>query len=432
MTKGVKRIFLIISLFFLFANIYGIEFGGYLFNEYNLGEYKDIGFSSVGVGFNIDWQPLTKLPLGIGARLQWNYTFAQNENIEAHWNAGALSSVWWRFYLGKGFMLKPTVEYGLWLSSIKANNQVETKTFFAADSVLQFILPLEWTNRRFVFSVAPLYTMIFQQTAVLNQIGFRIGFSYTTKDLLYNNQASGKYSNVLADNMNDSLQNSPTKLWMDIPQKIVVSPKVNTPIVLEIRPEQLEGEVFSVKWKVDNGSGWQVIEGQNDLCLSVTSHLTGRFWYCAEITDSKGNITNSSVTQILVHRDIGEYYKDSKTGQEGIICDVTQDGKPALLLSLEQTENLSLENANEWCKKIGDGWTLPTFEQLYSIIVNQEVINETLKSMNKKEIEGRYWSTTNYPQNSEYIWQWYDIGRLGLEKTEGKTLKAIAVTNPTK
>ncbi len=429
MGKVLKSVFLFLCLFLLFTNVQAIEFGGYIFNEYGLGGYKDVSVASIGGGFCIDWQPLVEIPFGIGARLQGSYAFTQNDNIKNHWNAGALAAVWWRFYLGKGFMIKPSFEYGIWLSSIKAKNLMEQKTFFSGDSVLQIALPVEWTNRRFVFSVAPLYTMVFQQTELLNQIGFRLGVTYTTKDILYNHQVGGRYADAFTEKHDYSTpQIEETKMWKDVPKRIVVSPKVKKPILLEIRPEQLEGDVFSVKWKKYSGNSWEVLEGEQDLSLSVVPHATGRFWYCAEITDSKGNTIHSSATQILVHRSIGEFYKDKASGRQGIICDVAQDGSPSLLLSLVQGEGFSLEESYEWSEGLGQDWTLPTIEELYTVILNKDVINETLKMIKQPELEGRYWATTSHPLDSEYVWQWYDVGRLGLERTEDVELNARAVT----
>ena len=70
---------------------------------------------------------------------------------------------------------------------------------------------------------------------------------------------------------------------------------------------------------------------------------------------------------------------------------------------------------------------MPNIDQLYSVVLNKEVINNTLKKLNKTEIVNNYWTNSEYPANSNYVWQWYDIRRIGLEKTDSQEVFARGI-----
>ena len=415
----ISILLIILSIF----SAYAIEFGFYGYNEYSFGDYSDISFTTVGGGLSLDGQPVKGSGFGLGLRLQGNYTLEKNDAIENHWNAAALGSLWWRFYTNSSFMFKPSIEYGLWTHSMK--NLQENKTALTFDQALQFGLGFEWTNRKCIFSITPLYTMIIKNGTFGHQAGFRIGLAFSNKDVLFANQNAKKLP-ALPEISENSI--SETELWKDLPSRIVVSPKIKSKVHLEIRPEQIQGKIVSIQWMKYEKKEWKKIEGATDSSLEIEPAKTGKYWYCAKITDSEGKEKYSAITQVLVHRLIGTYYKDKATKAEGIVCDINEKGKPSVLLSLEETEtSISYEEAQSWCKSLGENWTLANIDQLYSVVLNTEVINNTLQKLNKTEIANNYWTNSVYPANSNYVWQWYDIRRIGLEKTDSQEVFARSI-----
>ena len=119
---------------------------------------------------------------------------------------------------------------------------------------------------------------------------------------------------------------------------------------------------------------------------------------------------------------VGDYYNDGK--KEGVVCYVTDDGLHGKIVSMTELEphvwskeqekiirshdktdgakNMkvvqSIEGWEEkyplfkWCADLGEGWYLPSVQELYNIICNKEFINPKLKT--PIGIKDFYWSST--------------------------------------
>ncbi len=450
-----KKLFVLICLLVIVSPIFAIEFGIYGYNEYALGDFKNYSNAALGGGLNLDYQFSSKVPIGIGLRVQGGYNFEKNDSIEKYWNLGALGALHYRFFLPSGFMIKPTVEYGIWTHSLNALN-AEPKEFFQLDQVLQVALPFEWTNGKFVFSLAPLYTLIFEKTEPLHQIGFRFGFTYSTRDILYDYQSASK----IPDYPTEQAENSAVEIWKNSARKIVVSPKIDEKVHLEVRMNLDDYRNYNFQWMKYSGKKWKAIEGEDEAHIDIKANRSGRNWYCLAI-QKKGeeeNIVYSALTQILVSRKIGKWYNDKKRNVEGIVCDVDEKNRPSKIVATTESENPvqwrtstsvnpetfsqsdGKENtkkitdtvswkinypAVEHCKILGDKWYLPAIDEWYSVILNQEVINKTLQKKEKTPIDGRYWTSTQYQYNENQVWQWYDVGFYGVEQIDETTLRKV-------
>ena len=450
-----KKLFVLFCLLVIVSPIFAIEFGIYGYNEYALGNFVDYSKTALGGGLNLDYQFSSKFPLGIGLRVQGGYNFEENDSIEKYWNLGALGALHYRFFLPKGFLIKPTVEYGIWTHSLNALN-AEPKEFFQLDQVLQVALPFEWTNGTFVFSLAPLYTLIFEKTEPLHQVGFRFGFTYSTRDILYDYQAASK----TPDYPTEQAENSEVELWKNSARKIVVSPKVDEKVHLEVRLTLDDYRNYDFQWMQYTGRKWKVLEGENQAHLDIKANRSGRNWYCLAIQKKgeEGNVVYSALTQVLVSRKIGKWYADKKTGNEGIVCDVDEKNRPAKIVSAVESENPlqwrnsatvnpetfsqndGMENtkkitdtvswqiyypAVEYCKTLGKKWYLPSIDEWYSVVLNESVINKTLQKKQKTLVDGRYWTSTQYKYNENQVWQWYDVGFYGVEQIDVNTTRKV-------
>ena len=172
----------------------------------------------------------------------------------------------------------------------------------------------------------------------------------------------------------------------------------------------------------------------------------------------EGNVVYSALTQVLVSRKIGKWYADKKTETEGIVCDVDEKNRPSKIVSAVESEkplqwrntatvnpetfsqNDGIENtkkitdtvswqlyypAVEYCKTLGKKWYLPSIDEWYSVILNQEVINKTLEKKQKTLVDGRYWTSTQYKYNENQVWQWYDVGFYGVEQIDVNTTRKV-------
>ena len=126
---------------------------------------------------------------------------------------------------------------------------------------------------------------------------------------------------------------------------------------------------------------------------------------------------------------IGDFYDEN--GKQGIVFDVTADGKHGKIVSLEESMNDwgrfvektgaiysddGMRNMNKiktlpnwesrfpafaWCVSKGDGWYLPTRDELLLIYKNRYIINEKLGSA---RINESYWSSTEDCVNGDKAW----------------------------
>ena len=121
---------------------------------------------------------------------------------------------------------------------------------------------------------------------------------------------------------------------------------------------------------------------------------------------------------------IGDYYDEN--GKQGIVFDVTADGKHGKIVSLDgnraywaftswesvgaASDDDGIENLNKiktrpgwtedypafaWCVSKGDGWYLPVRNELLLIFKNRDAINNCLIKRGFQELQiGVYWSST--------------------------------------
>lgn len=450
-----KKLFILFCILVVVTPIFAVEFGIYGYNEYALGDYQNYSKMSLGGGLNFDFQFSSKVPFGIGLRAQAGYNFEENNDIEKYINMSALGALHYRFFLPSGFMIKPTVEYGIWTHSLNTP-KVESGEYFQLDQVLQVALPFEWTNGSFLISLGPLYTLIFEESAPLHQVGFRLGFGYSTRDLLYDYQSASKTPEYPSEQ--GEIPN--VELWKNSARKIVVSPKTKEKVHLEVRMTLDDYRKYNFQWMKYTGRKWKPIENATEAHIDLKANHSGRFWYCLAI-QKKGeedNIIYSALTQVLVSKKIGKWYNDKKHNVQGVICDVDEKNRPSKIVSAVEsatplqwrisnsvnpqtflvddgkentkkiTDSVSWQinyPAVEYCKTLGNKWYLPAIDEWYSVMLNQEIINKTLQKKDATIIDGRYWTSTQYQHNENQVWQWYDVGFYGVEEIDVSTTRKV-------
>lgn len=102
---------------------------------------------------------------------------------------------------------------------------------------------------------------------------------------------------------------------------------------------------------------------------------------------------------------IGDIY--DVDGTKGIVFAVTEDGAHGRILSFDQLIDCSWDEAKQWCSELGEGWRLPTVQELHiiGIIRKDLVFNQALLFAGAQPIlwgEYYYWSGKEY--DSEKAW----------------------------
>lgn len=167
-------------------------------------------------------------------------------------------------------------------------------------------------------------------------------------------------------------------------------------------------------------------------------------WYGSESFIGEALLNNERKTtkKVDVHTasktyKIGDLYDEN--GKQGIVFDVTADGKHGKIVSLDEGEGLiwsvvdvydrktyatshddGMSNFNKvkkqsnwetnypafaWCATKGEGWYLPAKEELQSISEKRDIINESLSKI-KAVTLGRFllWSSTEESNNEICAW----------------------------
>ncbi len=104
-------------------------------------------------------------------------------------------------------------------------------------------------------------------------------------------------------------------------------------------------------------------------------------------------IWNANRTDKETKYSVGDYYNEN--GKEGVVFEVSYGGRHGKIVSLDETE-ATWNSAKEWCQNKGDGWYLPSEDELEKIYRRKSEINNTLSKNNAEGIDGEYWSSTDY------------------------------------
>lgn len=139
---------------------------------------------------------------------------------------------------------------------------------------------------------------------------------------------------------------------------------------------------------------------------------------------------------------VGDYYNENN--KEGVVFQVWDDGRHGKLLSLDEAElrwcseeqyrkktHVDASNrvdgkantdkvvchveaaqypAFNWCRNKGGEWYLPAIDELVRFTLDKDVriaINQTLRAKGYRELDGWYWSSTDYADYEPDACAWY-------------------------
>lgn len=100
---------------------------------------------------------------------------------------------------------------------------------------------------------------------------------------------------------------------------------------------------------------------------------------------------------------VGYYY--NVDGKKGVVFEVTPDGKHGKMVRINQAPSkMDWYSAKSWCSNLGNGWRLPTKDELLVISRNRAALNAVLVAVGDEIPNGWYWSSTEYDSDSSRAW----------------------------
>ncbi len=98
--------------------------------------------------------------------------------------------------------------------------------------------------------------------------------------------------------------------------------------------------------------------------------------------------------------EVGYYY--NRDGKQGVVFEVKNGGRNGKIISLDETI-ASWDDAESWCRDKGDGWYLPSMDELLVVYSNKSLVNKMLIDNGGELKSDGYWTSTEY----EEFCAWY-------------------------
>ncbi len=101
--------------------------------------------------------------------------------------------------------------------------------------------------------------------------------------------------------------------------------------------------------------------------------------------------------------EVGDYYKQGDV--EGIVLTLTDEGAPDMLLSVIEAVDLNADSARIWGATLGEGWRLPSKEEMAVVAGVKRPVNITLEKKGLPLVlKGNtyYWTATESGPRNVY------------------------------
>ena len=98
---------------------------------------------------------------------------------------------------------------------------------------------------------------------------------------------------------------------------------------------------------------------------------------------------------------VGDYY--DANGKQGVVFVVTPDGKHGKIVGLNDLGKTNWNSAVSACRNLGNGWRLPSKEELLAIYKVKSTLDSTLAAVGDKLPSSCHWSSTEYGSDCAWL-----------------------------
>ena len=159
-----------------------VSFGIYGKAGLPLGDYSKFVAANAGGGMGVELDPIFVPNLGISFHADFYAGFPKDDRIRSIWDFALYGGIWYRLNWGS-LAFQPELNYGICIHRVAIEPGWHGPEGANVDQMLQLAPALRWTpgkkfNNTAAIDIAPYYTMIFEQTNLIHQLGLRIGLTY--------------------------------------------------------------------------------------------------------------------------------------------------------------------------------------------------------------------------------------------------------------
>lgn len=120
--------------------------------------------------------------------------------------------------------------------------------------------------------------------------------------------------------------------------------------------------------------------------------------------------------------EVGYYY--NRDGKQGVVFEVKNGGRNGKIISLDETFD-SWYDAKSWCRDKGDGWYLPSMDELLVVYSNKSLVNKTLVDKGE-ELDEWYWTSSGYDGDRARFVNMYHGYTDPYNKDYGTSVRAVS------
>lgn len=178
-------------------------------------------------------------------------------------------------------------------------------------------------------------------------------------------------------------------------------------VIMNVGDNVLLSLNYYPKTAKDNRLIWESSDN-NVVTVDNQGNVTALASGSATIKVSSINQQATSSIDIFVRSDSERIGEILDSNGIGIIVWIAEDKETAMLMSVNELQsNSNWAGSNKWCEDYGEGWRMPTIDDLTRIHVYFDRVNLSLGEMGYTQLSTQpnnyYWSSTNYYMSNNYI-----------------------------
>lgn len=183
---------------------------------------------------------------------------------------------------------------------------------------------------------------------------------------------------------------------------------------VDVRVVNVESGTIAAK----DGATWAPGSSYRTMMSQLGSRLAGQIAINPTIS------TLPAVSQTQTWK-VGDVY--DVNGKQGVVYVVTPDGKHGKMVSINQAPSkMNWSSAKSWCSNLGNGWRLPTKDELLVIYRNKATLNAIFAAVGEVISADYYWSSTEAGSDSARYVSMYDGYTNFTNKNNNSYVRAVS------